>query len=129
LNLEIYVEYPTMNQEIIESLIRDVSLVDTMLVVLPLLLSTMILHSGAASSDDSYLEQVPQILFVISSFLLWITGITMIIPKVLRLKQVVASLRDFHSLVPGVLAALAVLLFTTADIVILVYYGVGIIAL
>ena len=118
-----------MNQEIKESLIRDVSLVDAMLVVLPLLLSTMILHSGASSSDDSYLKQVPQIFFMISSFLLWITGITMIIPKVLRLRQVVASLRDFHSLVPGALATLAVLLFTTADIVILVYYGVDIIAL
>ena len=53
----------------------------------------------------------------------------MVIPKVLRIRQVVASLRDFHSLVPGVLAALAVLLFTTADVVILVYYGVDIIAL
>ncbi|MEC8891409.1 MAG: hypothetical protein VX869_01000 [Chloroflexota bacterium] len=118
-----------MNQEIKESLIRDVSLVDAMLVVLPLLLSTMIFHAGSASSDDAYLKQVPQILFTGSSFLLWITGITMILPKVLRLRQVDASLRDFHSLVPGVLAALAALLFTTADIVILVYYGVDIIGL
>ena len=118
-----------MNQEIKESLIRDVSLDDAMLVVLPLLLSTMILHSGAAYGDDAYLKQVPQIFFMISSFLLWITGITMVIPKVLHIRQVVASLRDFHSLVPGVLAALAVLLFTTADVVILVYYGVDIIAL
>ena len=118
-----------MNSEIKESLIRDVSLVDAMLVVLPLLLSTMILHAGAAPSDDAYSKQVPQILFTISSFLLWLTGIAMILPKVLRLRQTVASLQDFHSLVPGVLAALAVLLFTTADIVILVYYGVDISAL
>ena len=115
-----------MNQEIKESLIRGVSLVDAMLVVLPLLLSTMILHAGTTFSDDAYLKQVPQILFITSASLLWIAGIAMVLPKVLRLKRVVVSLRDFHDLVPGVLAGLAALLFTIADIVILIYYGVDI---
>ena len=115
-----------MNQEIKESLIRNVSLVDAMLVVLPLVLSTMILHAGTTFSDDAYLKQVPQIFFIASTSLLWIAGIAMVLPKVLRLKQVVVSLRDFHDLVPGVLAALAALLFTIADIAILIYYGVDI---
>ena len=115
-----------MNQKIKESLIRDVSLVEAMLVVLPLLLSTMIFHAGTTFSDDAYLKQVPQILFTVPSLLLWIIGIAMVFPKVLRLRQVVASLRDFHGLVPGVLAALAALFFTTADIAILIYYRVDI---
>ena len=115
-----------MNQKIKESLIRDVSLVDAMLVVLPLLLSTMILHARTPFSEDVYLKEVPQTIFMASALLLWIVGIAMALPKVLRLRQVEVSLRDFHGAVPGTLAALAALLFTTADIVILIYYGLDI---
>ena len=107
-------------------LIQDLEIVDTLLRILPFLISTLFVHAALSSkSVADYFDGhtfVFRCIFVAGPILLWVIGVTLIGPKVYR----ITTSRDM-SRYPGrlesiLLGAGALILATTVDIVIIYVY-------
>ena len=109
-----------MDKHIKRDLIRDVELVEMIFGILPLILSSIIIHSGTLDELDQIYLDYPTYLwntiFILLPIGFWALGLAYIVSKInyIRIKNYKAV--NLHLLVPNFLGIAATLLFTCINL-------------
>ena len=109
-----------MDKHTKEDLIRDVELVEMIFGILPLILSSIIIHSGTLDELDQFYLDYPKYvwntIFILLPIGFWASGLAYIVSKVnyMRIRNYRAV--NLHLLVPSFLGLASTLLFTCVNV-------------